>query len=61
MSFSHPVEGCDLDDGPSVQGSTPSNFYIFNMDLIQCLVVFSSGTDRNGQLRGKRSVVTLSV
>lgn len=33
MSFSHPVEGCDLDDGPAVQGSTSSNFYIFNMDL----------------------------
>ena len=61
MSFSHPVEGCDLDDGPAIQGSAPSNIYIFNMDLIQCLVVFSNGTDRNGQLGGKRSVVTLSV
>ena len=61
MSFSHPVEGCDLDYGSAVQGSTSSNFYIFNMDLIQCLVVFSSGTDRNGQLRGKISVVTLSL
>ena len=61
MSFFHPVKGCDLDDGPAVQGSTSSYFYIFNMDLVQCLVVFSSGTDRNGQHRGKISVITLSV
>ena len=61
MFFSNPVEGCDLDDGPAVQGSTSSNFYICNMDLVQCLVVFSSGADRRGQLRGKIPVVTLSV
>ena len=61
MSFSHPVKGCDLDYGPAVQDSSSSYFNIYNMDLVQCLVVFSSGTDRNGQHRGKTSVVTLSV
>ena len=61
MSFSRPVKGCDLDDGPAVQGSTSSYSYIFNVDLVQCLVVFNSGTDRNGQHRGKTSVFTLSV
>ena len=59
MSFSHPIVRCDLDDGPAVQGSTSSNFYFCNMDLVQCLVVFNSGADRRGQLRGKISVVII--